>query len=154
MFDKYLRDFGFGSRTDITLDGETYGQLESVNRWSRAKLFTMSFGQGITATVLQMGAAYNVIANGGVYVKPYIVSKIRYSDGREINQESEIVRRVIKEETAESVRAMLVEGATVGYAAAGGVAGYKIGGKTGTSQIASRGVYEKCDAGCTVTSYG
>ena len=63
LFYQYLVDFGFNSKTNITLDGEAFAQIGNYEKWSRTQLFTMSFGQGINVTMLQMAAAYSVIAN-------------------------------------------------------------------------------------------
>jgi cell division protein FtsI (penicillin-binding protein 3) len=119
LFYKYILDFGFGAPTGIALEGEVFGKIDPYEKWSRAKLFTQSFGQGITATVLQMAAAYSVIANGGVYMQPYIVDQITYPDGTVVKQTPRAVRRVIQEETSKKLIAMLTEGATIGFARKG-----------------------------------
>jgi cell division protein FtsI/penicillin-binding protein 2 len=116
LFHKYLEDFGFGAKTQITLDGENYAQLTPAEKWSRAQFFTTSFGQGISATVLQMAAAYSVLANGGVYMEPYIVESITYPDGKKIDTIPTKLRRVIKPETSKTVTAMLVDGVRRGFA--------------------------------------
>jgi cell division protein FtsI/penicillin-binding protein 2 len=64
LFSRYVSDFGFGQKTNITIDGEVFSQISSYEKWSRIQFFTMSFGQGINATLLQMAAAYSVLANG------------------------------------------------------------------------------------------
>lgn len=151
---RYLRDFGFGERTGITLDGEVGGKLEPWQKWSRTQLFTTSFGQGVTATVLQMAAAYSAIANGGTYMRPYIVREKALPSGQVIKYAPKAVRRVIKESTAKTVAAMLTRGVEAGFAHMGAVPGYDVAGKTGTSQIASRGGYEKGGRGHTITSFG
>ena len=69
----------------------------------------MSFGQGINATMLQMAAAYSVLANGGVYMQPYIVEKVAYPNGKIIETVPMPIRRVIKEETSKTITAMLVD---------------------------------------------
>ena len=76
----------------------------------------MSFGQGISATMLQMATAYSVIANGGVYMQPYIVESVAYPDGRKVDTIPNPIRRVIKEDTAKRVTAMLVDGVENGFA--------------------------------------
>lgn len=101
-----------------------------------------------------MATAYGVIANGGVYMEPYIVDSITLGDGTVIQNAPKPLRRVIKEDTSKQVTAMLVEGATIGFAKKGSVEGYDVAGKTGTSQIASKGKYETGGPGHTVTSYG
>jgi stage V sporulation protein D (sporulation-specific penicillin-binding protein) len=154
LFYQYLLDFWFSSKTNITLDGEAFAQMNNFEKWSRSQFFTMSFGQGINVTLLQMAAAYSVIANGGIYMQPYIVEAIRSPDGREIKTVPNPLRRVIKEETAKQVAAMLVDGVRNGFARAGWVLGYTIAGKTGTSQIAFRWGYEPSEVWNTITSYG
>ena len=116
LFDKYIREFGFGGKTNITLDGENYAQISPYEKWSRTQLFTMSFGQGISATMLQMATAYSVIANGGVYMQPYIIDSVAYPDGRKVDSIPNPIRRVIKEDTAKRVTAMLVDGVENGFA--------------------------------------
>lgn len=78
----------------------------------------MSFGQGINVTMLQMAAAYSVLANGGIYMQPYIVESITYPDGKKIESVPTPLRRVIKEETAKQVTAMLVDSVKNGFAKA------------------------------------
>lgn len=124
LFDSYIRNFGFGVKTNVTLDGEVFSQIAPYDRWSRAQFFTMSFGQGISTTMLQMASAYNVLANGGIYMKPYLVESITYPDGKVIPTAPTPVRRVIKEETSKAITAMLVDGVRNGFAAAGAVPGY------------------------------
>jgi len=119
LFYKYINDFGIGAKTNITLEGEVFGKIDPYEKWSRAKLFTMAFGQGITATVLQMAAAYSVIANGGIYMQPYIVDSMTLADGTVVTNTPTPLRRVIKEETSKQVIAMLTEGATIGFAKKG-----------------------------------
>lgn len=164
LFDKYIREFGFWAKSNITLDGESYSQISPYEKWSRTQLFTMSYWQGINATILQMAAAYSVIANGGVYMQPYIVESIQYPDGKKVDSIPTPIRRVIREETAKKVTAMLVDGVRNGFAKKWGVAGYTLAGKTGTSQIPYKWWYENIilkklywgnqDLGHTITSYG
>lgn len=157
LFDTYIHNFGFGTKTNITLDGEVFSQLPPQDKWSRAQFFNMSFGQGISATMIQMASAFNVLANGGKYMQPYIVESITYPNGKKVDTVPLALRRVIKEETSKTITAMLVDGVRSGYASKGGVPGYSVAGKTGTSQIAYRGTYENelyGWAGHTVTSYG
>jgi stage V sporulation protein D (sporulation-specific penicillin-binding protein) len=154
LFHKYVTDFGFSAKTNLTIDGETFSQIGAYEKWPRVQLFTMSFGQGINATMLQMATAYSVLANGWVYMQPYIVESLRYPDGKVVNTLATPLRRVIKEETSKQITAMLVDGVKHGFARAGWVLGYTITWKTGTSQIASRGGYEPTEFGRTITSFG
>jgi cell division protein FtsI/penicillin-binding protein 2 len=154
LFHQYIVDFGFSSKTNITLDGETYAQIWPHEKWPRVQFFTMSFGHWINVTMLQMATAYSVIANGWVYMQPYIVESILYPDGKRIETVPTPLRRVIKEDTAKQVVAMLVDSVRNWFAKAGWVPGYTVAGKTGTSQIAFRGWYEIGQAWHTITSYG
>lgn len=119
LFYKYINDFGFGQKTNITLEGEVFGKIDPYEKWARVKLFTMSFGQGITATVLQMAAAYSALANGGIYMQPYIVDSLTLADGTVVKNAPTPLRRIIKEDTSKKIIAMLTEGAKVGFAKKG-----------------------------------
>lgn len=140
------------------MDGEVFSQIGNPEKWPRIQFFNMSFGQGISVTPLQMAAAYSVLANGGVYMQPYIIEKMSYPNGKIVETVPTPVRRVIKEETSKTITAMLVDSVRYGWAKSGGVPGYVIAGKTGTSQIPYRGNYENLyfrqDIGHTITSYG
>lgn len=138
-FSQYVSRFGFGEKSGIDLPGESAGNfnnLKSLN--SDIQFFTASFGQGITATPLQMVNAFSVIANGGVLMKPQIVDKIVYTDGKEETIAPVEVRRVITEETAKKVSQMLRNVVTNGHGKKADVAGYLVGGKTGTAQVAKK----------------
>lgn len=113
LFYEYLKKFGLGDITGITLDGEHTGSLEAYEKWPKAKLFTMTFGQGIQVNLIQMAAAYAVLANGGVYMQPYIVQKRVYPDGDTVDTEPIPVRRVISTTTSQKITAMLTESARV-----------------------------------------
>ncbi len=153
LFHQYLHDFGFSSRTNITMDWETYSQISPYEKWSRMQFFTMSFGQWITATMLQMATAYSVLANGGVYMQPYIIESMSYPNGKKVETLPTPLRRVIKDETSKTITAMLVNGVQNGFARDGSVPWYTIAGKTGTSQIPSKGRYEEGGPGHTITSF-
>lgn len=154
LFYKYINDFWFGQKTNITLEWEVFGKIDPYEKWARVKLFTMAFGQGITATVLQMATAYSALANGWIYMQPYIVDSLTLADGTVVKNTPTPLRRIIKEDTSKKIIAMLTEGAKIGFAKKGGVDGYDVAGKTGTSQIAAKGKYEVGEAGHTITSYG
>jgi cell division protein FtsI (penicillin-binding protein 3) len=110
LFSQYINDFGFTSKTNLTMDGEVYAQVSPYEKWPRIQFFNMSFGQGINVTMLQMATAYSVLANGGVYMQPYIIESILYPNGKRIETVPTPLRRVIKEITATQVTAMLVDG--------------------------------------------
>jgi cell division protein FtsI (penicillin-binding protein 3) len=133
-FAKAYRDFGFGERTGLALPGEARGQVPFPK--ADVSLATQSFGQGMTATAVQMAAAWSSLANGGVLMRPYLVSKVVDPDGVVLleNRPTE-VRRVIAPETARLVVSMLesvvVKGGTAPKAA---MEDYRVAGKTGTAQ--------------------
>ncbi|PZM83270.1 hypothetical protein DLH72_03810 [Candidatus Gracilibacteria bacterium] len=152
LVSEYFESFGFGELTGIDLEGEVYAPLSPWEKWSMANLFTKSYGLGVAVTPLQMATAYNILANGGVYVKPKIVEKIIYPNGTEINYKTEEKRRVIKEETSRIITKMLHHGVEHGLAKRGGVDGYSVAGKTGTAQILYKGRYQS-GPGWTNASY-
>lgn len=153
LFAQYLVDFWFNSKSNISIDGEVYAQIPPYEKWPRAQFFNMSFGQGVSVTMLQMAAAYSVLANGGIYMQPYIIESMTYPDGKKIETVPTPIRRVIKETTSKQVTAMLVDWVRNGFARDGSVPGYTLAGKTGTSQIPWKGWYEAGEAWRTITSF-
>lgn len=149
LLHKYFTDFWFGDKTNITLDWEVTAKIEPYERWSTAKLLTSSYGLWVSVTPLQIASAYATIANGGVYMKPYVVESITHSDGKQVNFSPQAIRRVLKPETADIVTDMLVASVDDWVADNGKVEGYSIAGKTGTSQIAFRWSYETWVASTT-----
>lgn len=139
-FREYVERFGFGEETGVALPGEARGNLSNLEHLGRdIHFYTASFGQGISMTLLQLALAYDVIANGGNLMTPHIVDETRDSDGIEKRNEAESVRRVIAEDTAKQVREMLASVVESGHGKNAGVEGYRVGGKTGTAQVAKRG---------------
>lgn len=133
-FVKSYRDFGFGERTGLALPGESRGSIPFPK--AEVSLATQAFGQGMTATAVQMAAAWSALANGGVLMRPYLVSKVVDPDGVVLleNRPTE-VRRVVSPQTARTVVSMLesvvVKGGTATKAA---MEDYRVAGKTGTAQ--------------------
>lgn len=132
----YLRNFGIGERTGIDLPGEASGSLRPWGQWYGVDLATISFGQGVTASAIQLATAVSAIANGGMLMKPYVVEKITDNDGNLVKSfEPQPRRQVVSAETAKSVTRMMegvaAEGGTGTNAA---VDGYLVAGKTGTAQ--------------------
>lgn len=139
-FADYVRRFGFGEKTGIDLPGESAGNIENFKeKRININFFTASFGQGITVTPIQLANAYSAIANGGKLMKPRIVDKIIYPDGKTEEIRPEEIRRVIKEETAGKVGEMLRSVVVNGHGKRADVPGYLVGGKTGTAQVAKIG---------------
>ncbi len=151
---EYLSNFGFGERTNIELSDEEKGKLTYHRRWlSESDLITKAFGQGIAATPLQMVNALSAIANGGILMQPYIVDTIISADGKISETKPQIIRRVISDSTSKIMTAMLVNSVETGVANPAMIEKHYVAGKTGTSQIATGGVYEKGD-GSTIASFG
>jgi cell division protein FtsI (penicillin-binding protein 3) len=130
----YLRNFGFGGRTGIDLPGESPGNLKK--HWYGIDLATISFGQGVSLSTVQLVSALSSIANGGNLMKPYLVEQILDDNGAVVQKfEPQLVRRVISPETAQKVTKMMetvtAEGGTGTKAA---LDGYRVAGKTGTAQ--------------------
>jgi len=134
-FADYVKRFGFGEKTGIELETESAGDIRPLDRRGEIFAATTSYGQGMTATPLQMAAAYVALANGGVLKRPYIVEEIRRSDGTVEKTRPMDVRRVIETKTANLVGAMLVSVIEHGHGGQAGVPGYYIAGKTGTAQV-------------------
>lgn len=142
-FAKYINDFGFGAKTGIELQPEAVGRIAEVKKWQNVNRATISFGQGMTTTPIQMVAAYGAIANGGRLMHPYIVAKRIQSDGKEIVTQPRQIRQVIKPETAAKTTKILEATVVRGHAKRAGVPGYKVAGKTGTAQVVGTdGKYE------------
>ncbi len=133
---KYFEGFGFGKLTGITLPGEVDGNISNVGK-QPIYSYTASFGQGITATPLQMVMAYAAIANGGQLLKPYIVDEIRYSNGKIEKVKPKVIRNVLSPSAATLLAGMLVSVVENGHGKNAAVPGYYIGGKTGTAQVPS-----------------
>lgn len=153
LFHHMLERFGFGRITGIELDDETTGELAPWRRWSDVQLATTSFGQGIAATPIQMVAALSVLANGGKLMQMHIVDRIIRTDGTVDVVEPQMIDRVLTEDTSETITAMLVSSVDRGFAKNGKVEGYRIAGKTGTSQIAGPGGRYETGTGSTVASF-
>lgn len=134
-FYEYLQSFGFGQVTGVDLDGEISGMLRlpGNSEWSECDLATNAFGQGIAVTPLQMITAISAVANGGLLVKPHVVEQI-VDRGNVTPIRTTVLRRVIAEQTARDLMAILVKAVEEGMRPAM-VEGYKIAGKTGTAQI-------------------
>lgn len=133
----YVQRFGFGELTGIELETESAGNISSLNKPGEIYMATASFGQGITATPLQLAAAYGALANGGKLMKPYIVDEIRYADGHVEKRMPTMVRQVISPRSAVLMTGMLTSVISNGHTIRARIPGYYVAGKTGTAQIAS-----------------
>jgi cell division protein FtsI/penicillin-binding protein 2 len=134
-FRDYVKDFGFGKKTGIELPNEVLGNLDNLTKKGNIFYATASYGQGISVTPIQMVTAYTVLANGGKMMRPYVVDRLVYPNGKEDKTEPEKIRQVIEAKTAATVTAMLVNVVENGHGKRAGVPGYYIAGKTGTAQV-------------------
>ncbi len=151
IFADYQRQFLFGELTGIDLPGEVPGILMEEEQLNDTELATSSFGMSFNTTMIQLGAAFSSMVNGGVYYEPHVVKEIRNSDGVVIERiEPRTVRNTISEETSEFMRDAFYLTVQEGTATAAKVEGYLIGGKTGTAQKLPRseGKYLVSFIGC------
>jgi len=135
-FSDYLKRFGFSQKTGIDILGEREGFVRSPKHARPIDQATVYFGQGMTTTSLQLAMAMGAIANGGNLMRPFVVKKIVDESGRVVEETSpKVVRRVISERTAKTVTRIL-EGVagSEGTAKRAAIDGFKVAGKTGTSQ--------------------
>jgi cell division protein FtsI (penicillin-binding protein 3) len=141
---KYLRGFGFGNYTSVSLPGEVKGTLKKPNEWGSLTKTFMSFGYEVAITPLQLITAYCAIVNGGILYQPQILLKEVSGDGKTVLTNSpRQVRRVISESTSERMKKMLVGVVENGTGKNAQINGVFIGGKTGTSQRLIEGNYSK-----------
>lgn len=132
-----LRNFGFGARTGTAHPAEVAGILPSADKWTRPDLAASAIGTHQAATALQLWGAYNVIANGGMYVQPRLVEAIVDSDGNSRSPELVAPRRVVSERTASTLTGMLEAVVSEGTGKEWSLPGYSVAAKTGTSRIAA-----------------
>ena len=147
----YLRAFGLGQPTGIGLPGESQGLLPPVSQWAGDTRYTLSFGQGVAATALQMAEVYATIANGGVRVQPTLIEGSTNAAGKYTPAAPSPAHRVIQAKTARELLQILQQ--VPGLNAAGGqpwgiIPGYAIAAKTGTSQE-SNGTCALCAHGAS-----
>jgi cell division protein FtsI (penicillin-binding protein 3) len=134
LFD-YARAFGFGCVTGLDVHGEVSGILRRPAHWSGRSLETISIGQEVAVTPLQLACAYAAIANDGVLMKPRLVQEVRDAEGRVIRSfRPRRVRRVISVETAHALQDMLANVVENGTGMAARIPGLSVAGKTGTAQ--------------------
>jgi len=139
---QYLEQFGINETTGVDLEGEISGSIRSRDSWYPIDLATVSFGQGISVTPLQLIVAVNSIANEGKVVVPSVVSEVITEDGRKITIKPKIKRQAISPTTAKVVKEMMVNAVDNGEAKWTVLKDYKVAGKTGTAQIPVEGRYD------------
>ena len=136
-FHEYLRSFGLGQRQNLGIPGESAGILPGADEWSALRQATISFGQGISVNAVQMAAAVNAVANGGLRIPPTLIKGVAPTDGgQEVGSARVTGEQVISERAAE-LTARMMESVTdpdEGTAPLAGIDGYRVAGKTGTAQ--------------------
>lgn len=142
-FLNYLIAMGFGQPTGIDLPGDANGSIANLYTGRPINFMTASFGQGITVTPLQLVTAYSAIANGGKFMRPYVVEAVRDDRGTVVHTQPQTVGTPFTAATAATLRSMLTSVVDNGFDKAR-IARYDVAGKTGTAQIASpKGGYLK-----------
>ena len=140
---KYIDLFGFGDKTGIELNGEENGIIFNVDKIGDLELATTAFGQGISTTPIQQITAVAAAINGGILYKPHIIKSINEPELNSVIMatEKEEVRRVISNDTSMQIRYVLESVVAKGTGHNAYIPGYRVGGKTGTAQKVSNGVY-------------
>lgn len=154
LFHRMLYRFGFGEITGIELEDELPGEILPWRKWSNALLATSSYGQGISSTPLQVVTAYAALANDGKLMRPTIIDSVIHDDGTVTETKPHVVDQVITPETSDTISSMLVSAVENGFAKTARVPGYRLAGKTGTSQIAGPGGRYESGTGAHITSFG
>ncbi|MFD1176051.1 stage V sporulation protein D [Paenibacillus puldeungensis] len=144
---KYIKNFGFGSKTGIDLSGEENGILFKLPQVGPVELATTSFGQGVSVTPIQQITAVSAAINGGKLYKPFVAKAWTNPETGEVVSENAptLVRQVISEETSKQVRSALESVVANGTGGNAFIDGYRVGGKTGTAQKVINGRYSKSE---------
>lgn len=139
----YIKQFGFGTKTGVDLNGEGSGIIFNLDKVGNVELATTAFGQGVSVTPIQQITAVSAAINGGYLYKPYIVKSLNEPETNTIikQNDKQIVRKVISEETSEKVRYALESVVSNGTGRPAYIDGYRVGGKTGTAQKVKDGRY-------------
>ncbi|MBI9011700.1 MAG: PASTA domain-containing protein [Clostridiales bacterium] len=144
VFYDYYVDFGLNERTDVDLYDEAYPITFDRDRIHETELATMTFGHGVSQTPIQVAAALSAVVNGGYLLEPHIVKRIIEPDGMVDYEATRTVKRqVISEITSVQMRQIMESVVENGSGSSVQIDGYRIGGKTGTSEKAINGTYSK-----------
>ena len=139
-FYSYMSGLGFREKTGIDLPGEVVGLVTPYANFHEVELATSSFGQGFTITPIQMITAVNAIANDGMMIKPHLVQKFVDSDGNVVKEfGAEQVRQIVSQSTSKKLREVLETVVSEGSGSGAYIKGFRVGGKTGTSEKIPRG---------------
>ncbi|MCH8204616.1 MAG: penicillin-binding protein 2, partial [Candidatus Hydrogenedentes bacterium] len=137
--EEWIRRFGFGQRSALGLPGESAGIFRPQKQWSRLSMGSLPMGQEISVNLLQLARAFSVIANGGYMIEPRLVKEIVSVEGDVVfRSEKAVRRRIISEDTAHTMRELCYRVITheEGTGRKAAIREFRVGGKTGTAQIA------------------
>ena len=140
---EYIRNFGFGVKTGVDLNGESSGILFNMDRVGPVELATTAFGQGVSVTPIQQITAVSAAINGGILYKPYIVKSLNEPETNSVIKENKpvVVRQVISKDSSNTVKYALESVVQNGTGRNAFIDGYRVGGKTGTAQKVRDGHY-------------
>lgn len=142
-FYDYLQSFGFTNKTGIDFPGEGHAIIYPHDNIGPVEFATMSYGQGIAVTPIQLITAISTIGNEGMLMKPHIVKELRDDNGNVVESfKPEVVRKVLSKDTASKMESIMEAVVTGGTGEKASVPGYRIGGKTGTADKAVKGTYQ------------
>jgi cell division protein FtsI (penicillin-binding protein 3) len=141
----YIKAFGFGEPSGVELPAESRGILPPSDGWGPVSTATITFGQAVSVTPLQMVSAANVIAASGYLMRPRLVLGFGGTDGQPPALSPEPVRRVVSEKTAQRMTEILMQVVEKGTGKNAALPGYRVAGKTGTAQKAVPGGYSRTD---------
>ena len=141
----YIKFFGFGSKTDINFNGESKGSVAPYTSWTKVDTASKGYGYGVAITPIQLIGAYSAIANGGWLMQPHLVDRIEYANGKiETKAKPVKIRRVIKEQTSQTMKKVLQSVVENGSGKRARITGYNVAGKTGTAEkLSKEGGYAK-----------
>lgn len=143
VFKRYYEAFGFRDKTGFDLPGEASGVFYTDEMFNIVELATASFGQGPKITPLQLISAVSAVANGGTLMKPHLVKQFTDENGTIVKTvEPTVVRQVVSKETSKTVCALLENAVTNGSGQNAYIKGYRVAGKTGTSEKLPRGSHK------------
>ena len=143
-FYRYLDAFGIGRKTGVDIPGESGGIVISKRAVKRVDLARIGFGQSVAVTPLQLLTAVCAAINGGRLLRPYVVKRIDDAQGNALQLgQAQVVGRPVSEKTSATMRALLEDVVTQGGGKNDYIAGYHVGGKTGTAQVYVDGVVSR-----------
>lgn len=140
---EYLTKFGVGSKTNVDISGESKGIMFKYDNYGILEQATSAFGQGISMTAIQLATAFSACINGGYMYTPHIAREVIYGPTKEVvyTYVDTNIRQVISNDTSKLMRRALESVVSLGSGKRAYLEGYRVGGKTGTAQIAENGAY-------------